>query len=104
MIFYKLDLDMRDAAFMNKFALDMAKETEEDPCEKFLKKVNKILDNQTSKEALVIQAYQFKEPVLSLVCGCNVERDVEKEIMGALPNVLCLSKSSLLSVFSFVKA
>ncbi|MBQ9763566.1 MAG: AAA family ATPase [Phascolarctobacterium sp.] len=92
MIFYKIDVDlraeMRDAAFINKFALEVAKENDEDPCEKFLKKVNKVLDNQTSKETLVIQAYQLKETVLSLVCGCNVEREVDKEILGALDNAL----------------
>jgi len=92
MIFYKIDLDvraeMRDPSFMNKLVLDLDKDRNENPYEKFLEKVNSLLDNKLNKENLVIQTYQLKDPVLSLVCGCNVERDVNYTIMNALESSL----------------
>ena len=92
MIFYKIDLDVRpevrEADFMNKLALDSDNDRKEDPCRKFLEKVNTLLDNKVNSEELVIQAYQLKENVLSLVCCCNVERDIEHAIKDALDETL----------------
>ena len=92
MIFYKIDLDvraeMRDSDFMNKLALELVSDKDEDPCEKFLGKVNTLLDTEINDEKIVIQAYKLKDPVLSLVCCSSVERDVHYEIMQALDNAL----------------
>ena len=92
MIFYKIDLDvcaeMRDSNFMNKLALESTHMNEENICEKFLGKVNALLDTEVNDEKIVIQAYKVKEPVLSLACCSNVERDVNYEIMQALDNAL----------------
>ena len=82
MIFYKIDLDvraeMRDSDFMNKLALELVSDKDEDPCEKFLGKVNTLLDTEINDEKIVIQAYKLKDPVLSLVCCSSVERCIMK--------------------------
>ena len=92
MIFYKIDLDvrpeMRDSDFMNKLALDSNDNRREEPSRKFLEKVNSILDNKVNGEKFVMQAFQFKESILSLACCCNVERNVQHEIKNALDSAL----------------
>ena len=92
MIFYKIDLDvrpeMRDSDFMNKLALDSNDNRKVEPSRKFLEKVNSILDNKVNGEKFVMQAFQFKESILSLACCCNVERNVQHEIKNALDSAL----------------
>ena len=65
MIFYKIDLDvraeMRDANFMNKLAMESTRDSEENICEKFLGKVNAVLDTEVNDEKIVVQAYKLKE-------------------------------------------